>query len=338
MSEKTNYSIEIVKNSHRILENLQIGINISVLKDFHEFILTDLNSFNTRSFLLKKDENLIGHVLVYHDNKEVLYFGFFKIKNHIEEQINYLIKKLINYARQHGFKFIRGPINIPTFIYGWGFMERGSKDNLFIGKPVNPPIYQKLFLKSGFYIDTKQGTWEGPLKTLTEEDIEDYDFNDYEIYQPKDWNEALDLKMTILTISARNLASESQITPNPLKLFENIFNFAKKYGELYMLNLLKYKPTKKYVGGLISLPNPLRRNNNGKYDSFINFSFTIDKQHRGKGVSRFLLKEVFDKAYSDNKRYLSAPIEINRNAVKALATKKAGLKHTRTHLILEIKI
>ena len=335
MNEKSKLSIELKDNPQDILKYLQFGISIPVLKEFHKYILSDLNNFHSISIVLKEDEKVIGHTLIYDDEKNILYFGFFRIKDHNEKYIRVLLNFVIKYAKEHHFKYIRGPINIPTFIYGWGFMEKGSLKSSFIAKPVNPPIYQEIFLQKGFYVKSKQETWEGSMPLLSDEAIEKYNFKEYEIYQPKDWNEILSYKTNILLLSAQSLSSESQVTPNPQDFFENIFRFVKNYGDLYMLNLLRFKPTGKFVGCLISLPNPLRKNNEGKFDSFIAYSITINKEHRHKGLSMLLFKDVFEKAYKKQIRYLSAPIEISSIEIKNAIVNDGRLLHTRTHLILE---
>ena len=338
MNEKSKLSIEVKDNPQEILKYLQFGINIPVLKEFHEYILSDLNNFHTISIVLKSDEKLIGHTLLYNTEKSVLYFGFFRMKDHTEKYIKVLLNFVIKYAKDHHFKYIRGPINIPTFIYGWGFMGDGSLKSSFIAKPVNPPVYQEIFLQNGFYVKSKQETWEGTMPLFSDEDIENYDFKEYEIYQPKDWNEILSLKMIILLLSAQNLSTESQVTPNPQNFFDNILRFVKNYGDLYMLNLIRYKPTGKFVGCFITLPNPLRKNNEGKFDSFIAYSITINNEHRHKGLSMLLYKEVLENAHKNHIRYLSAPIEINNIAVKNAVINKGKLPHTRTHLILEYSL
>lgn len=329
--------IEIKENPQEIINYIQFGTNIPVLKEFYTFILSDLNNFNTKSIILKEDGDIISHVLLYDDGGDTLYFGYFKVQNHDKKLIKFLVNLLVDYGRKHNFKYIRGPINIPTFIYGWGFMQKGSLDNIFIAKPVNHHIYQEIFMQKGFFVKSQQGTWEGTLPVFSKEEMQNYDFTDYETYQPKDWNEVRNFKGLVLTLSAQNLSQESQITPNPIKLFDNFVNFVKCYGDLYMLTLLKYKPSEKYIGCYISLPNPLRRNDNGLPDSFILYSISIEKDHRGKGLSLLFYKEAIDKASKNHMNYCSAPIEINRKRVITVSERK-GLSHTRTHLILEIQL
>ncbi|GAH03795.1 unnamed protein product, partial [marine sediment metagenome] len=160
-----------------------------VREDFYEFILHDLKVYRAKSLILKDENRIVAHSLVYDDGSEVLFFGFFGAIGHEEKHIEFLIKKLIEFAQNHQYKFIRGPINPPTFIFGWGFMTEDSLEDLCISKPVNPPIYQELFAQHGFYIKSKQGTWEGKIYKVPEEELKKYDFEGYEIYAPKEWDD-----------------------------------------------------------------------------------------------------------------------------------------------------
>lgn len=331
-------STELIEKPQEILKYLQIGINIPVSEEFHEYILYDLKNYSAKSIILKENKKLIGHVLVYDDGGDVLFFGFFGVENHKEKYITLLLSELIEYANKNRFGSICGPINPPTFIYGWGFMEEGSLDNLSISKPVNPPIYQDLFFQSGFYVKSKQGTWEGAVYQISEEELKKYDFEEYEVYQPKDWDDILKLKLPILILSARNLAPESQVTPSPQNLFENFFAFVKHYGDIYMLKLLRDKHSRQFVGCFITLPNPFSKNPEGKYDSFVGYSLTINKEHRNKGLSMYLVKEIYNEAYKNHIRRISVPMEINVFECKNLVKENLGFSYTRTHLILEFML
>ena len=68
------------------------------------------------------------------------------------------------------------------------------------------------------------------------------------------------------------------------------------------------------------------------------YTLTIDKEHRGKGLSMYLMKEFLDAAYDDDFRFASVPMEINVVECKNLVKNHFGLIYTRTHLILERKV
>jgi len=285
-------SLEIVEDPKYILNYLQLGINIPVREDFHDFILHDLSVYNAKSLILKENNKVVAHALAYDDGGEVLFFGFFGAIDHDERYIGFLLEKLLEFAKKYQFKLIRGPINPPTFIYGWGFMTEDSLGDLSISKPVNPPIYQEIFAQYGFYIKSTQGTWEGEVYKISKGELEKYDFGGYEIHSPKDWDEIPKLKLPLVILSVRNLDLASQVTPSPDKLFENFIAFVKKYGNLYMLKLLRHKQSRQFVGCFITLPNPFKKNQEEKYKSIVGYSLTIDKGHRGKGLSVYMNVEI----------------------------------------------
>ncbi len=328
----------IIDDIHKILEYLQLGTTIPIWPEFHKYILYDLNHFHVKSILLTETvdrEYTVGHVLIFHHNSDTLYFGFFGVVNNVKEKIDFLIRALIEYAKENNFRSIQGPINIPIIIYGWGFMEEGSLTDLFIGKPVNPPIYQNLFIQNDFSVKTKILSWEGYFKRIPEKEMNKFDFSEYEIFHPKNWDELMTLKKIFLELNARNLAFETQITPDIGKLFENYVEFVKEYGDLFMFLFLRYKITGEIVGCIACLPNPFRRNTQGNYDSFAPFSIVLDKVHRKKGVGLLIIKTIFEGANEKNIRYLSSPVESRQKVSIYLATFKAGLSLSRTHLILE---
>jgi len=338
MTTLENLSVEVIENPNDILNYLQLGISIPVREEFYEFILHDLNVYRAKSLILREDNKVVAHTLAYDDGGEVLFFGFFGAIDHEVKHIEFLLGKLIEFAQNHQYKVIRGPINPPTFIYGWGFMTKDSLGDLCISKPVNPPIYQEIFAQCGFYVKSKQGTWEGEIYKSSKEELKRYDFEGYEIHSPKDWDEIQKLKLPLFILSARNLATESQVTPSPENIFENFVSFVKKYGGIYMLKLIRHKQSRQFVGCFIALPNPFKKNQEEKYKSFVGYSLTIDKEHRGKGLSMYLIKEVCDAAYEDNIRYASVPMEISVFECRNLVKTNLGFSYTRTHLIMERKI
>jgi len=307
-----------------------------VWPEFYSYILHDLKAFQTKSFLLKEEGNITGHVMVFHEDEEILYFGFFGVINDEQEKIDFLLNKLIDYGKQHKFYKIVGPINIPIIIYGWGFLEKGSVANIFVGKPTNLPIYQEMFFQEGFKVKTKELTLEGPVKKLNAKILNNFDSQNYEMFQPKSWEEVLNFKPKFFILNT-NLPRDSVITPGTQHLYENYVKFIKQYGDLFMIIFLKYKITGDIVGCFFSIPNPFRKNKSDIYDSFEAFIILLEKEHQGKGLGWYLTLFSAIKAWDNNIRFNSSPIENNVKRSIRIA-KKYGLKHRRTHLILEYSI
>lgn len=274
--------------------------------------------------------------MIYHEDTETLYFGFFGVLNHEHKKIDFLISRLIDYGKKNNFLKIKGPINIPIFLYGWGFLEKNSNTNLFLAKPINPPLYQDLFIQKGFFVKTKELSLEGPVLEFNRKMLSNYDLENYEMTHPRNWKEVLDFKQTFFKLNT-NLSPGSVITPGINNLYENFAEFLKNYGYLFMITFLRYKPTNQIVGSFICLPNPFRKNNRGIYDSYVAFSILIDKEHQGKGMGGILALSAVNEASKNKIRYNATPVE--SNAFRSISIcKKFGLKIKRAHLILEYKI
>lgn len=282
------------------------------------------------------DDNITGHVLVFNENAEVLYFGFFGVLNHGKNKICFLLKKLIEYGKLNKFSKIVGPLNIPIAIYGWGFMEKGSEASIYVGKPINLPIYQELFFHEGFTLKTKELSLEGSVIKINSKILNSFDSKNYEMFHPKSWEEVLNFKTRFFRLN-QNLPRESVITPGTQHLYENYIEFIKQYGDLFMIIFLKYKITGDIVGCFFSIPNPFRKNESDIYDSCEAFIILIEKEHQGKGLGWFLSLYSAIEAWDNNIRYNSSPIEKNVKRSIRIA-KKYGLEHKRTHLILEYSI
>jgi len=331
-------AIKFLNISNEIIKYLQLGTNIPIWHEFHKYILNDLKYFQAKSMLLQEDGNPIGHILIYDEGGNTLYFGYFGVINHDADKIAFIIDKLLKYAKKNNYKLIRGPINIPAIIFGWGFMKEGSEESLYIGKPVNPPIYQDSFLKKGFFIKHEDKTWMGaPYPRINPWKIKKYDFDDYEYFNPVDIDDFLKLKSEFLRIHAENLPSSSQITPNVAGVVDNYIEFIFHYGYNFMIFFVRYKPTSKIVACGSYLPNPFRKNDNGNYDSCVLYSWAVEPEHRRKGLVMLMYGATSLQLWKEKFRYASGPVPADNVANTAMAYKLGGI-NSRIHLILEYKL
>ncbi|TFF89282.1 MAG: GNAT family N-acetyltransferase [Promethearchaeota archaeon] len=325
MSNK--YSVKTVDSFSDIVSYLQFGTQIPVRKDFHEFILSDFKIFQPISLHLRENRAIKGHCLLFQVD-EILYFGFFNIQDHDPSKIEFLIERLQAYAQEHKCNTIIGPINIPTIIYGWGFMEKGSISSLFRAKPINPPIYLDKFKEYGFTLKTQEVSWEGQLPTNDQELLKNYDYQGFEVIDLTSWEELNAYTKSIIALNFRNLPQESLLTPKIEKVALNYVNFFVKFGELYMVSLLKDKKKDKIVGYISSLPNPF------KAGSFSLYTLALDEEYRNKGLSWYLVNSIFEKGRAHGINYMSTPIE-KSNIITQIMCEKAGLKLLRTHSIFK---
>jgi len=333
-----NLTSQILNEPNEILKYLQIGINIPIWPEFHEYILHDLNYFQAKSIIIKVDGNPVGNVLIYNENMEILYFGYFGVINDNENYISFLLSELLNYARENQFKLIRGPINLPTVIFGWGFMQEGSLESLFVGKPVNPPIYQRLFFKNGFYVKIEEKSWEGSYIRFNPYKLKIFDYSDYEYFNPKDWNNMMELKEEFLKMHAENMPETARITPNIEGLFDSYVDYVFKYGHNFMIMFIRYKPTGKIVGCGSCLPNPFRKDTKGNYDSIVAYSWAINQEHRKKGLTLLMFGATSLQAWKKKLRYTSTPTGGEENLRITKFANFINLQNKRTHLILELNL
>ena len=331
--EKSNYKLRIIEDPNCIIKYLQLGTNIPIWPELYEYVLFDLVYFQAKSIVILEDGNVVANVLLYDDSNNTLFFGYFGVNNNDIYIINLLIDKIIEYGKKYNYKVIRGPINIPVIIYGWGFMKAGSKNSLFIGKPVNPPIYQELFLGKKFKIKHEQVTWLGsPLQRHGL--LKKYNFEDYEYFNPIDLADFENYKNDFLRIHAKNLPESSRITPRTDGVIDNYVKFVFKYGHNCMIFFVRYKPKNEIVACGAFLPNPFRRDKNGKFDSCVIYTWAVNQEHRRKGLVMLMYNNATQQLLEKGIIYGAGPIPKDNLANTGFAKKMGGIE-SRSHLILE---
>lgn len=336
----SHYSVEIIDDPKEIIKFLNIGTNIPVWPELYKYILYDFNYYHPKSLLLKDERNIDGHMLIFSVDSEILYFGYFRVINHNKEKIERLIKELIDYKQNNNYKIIRGPINIPAIIFGYGFMEEGSKESLFIAKPVNPPIYQKLFIDNGFKIVNEIVTWDAnPMIRYDPIKSKEYDFTDYEYIYPKDlkdFNE--NFRNDFLLLHQRNLPPTALITPNVEDVIDNYTQFLFDYGYNFMIFFIRYKPSSKIIACGAYLPNPFRKSKKNIYDSTYVFTWVVEPEYRRKGIAFLMYGATSLLLWEKKVKYASGMISSYNKANTELAIKKLAGVETRKHILLEYHI
>jgi hypothetical protein len=328
---KHSNDIKIIKDTDEILKLLHMGTNILLWPEFDEYILFDLKYFNAQSLLLVEGDNSVGHALVFSTDQETLFFGFFGVSNDEENRIIFLIEKIIEFAKKSGYNELRGPVNIPTIIYGWGFMEEGSSTSYLVHKPVNLPIYPEVFRQKGFSEILKEYSFEGYFNQLPPEFLDGLDFSDYELVVFNSWDEIEAIKIEFLKLNFRNLPPKSVVTPVSGPIFDNYFKFIKQYGDPSMMVFAKFKKTNKIIGCFVGTPDPFSKN------SFVLLTIVLDKKHRDKGLSWWMIKELFANSLKRGINYCTTFVGSHVDSTKNLCM-KFGLPLERTHTIFTYRI
>ena len=326
-----NRTINIVKEPEEILKLLCIGINIPLWPEFHKYIIFDIKYFNAQSLVLAENNAPAGHALVFSSDKKILYFGFFGVLNDTKDRIEFLLEKLIEFATDKGFETLRGPVNIPTIIFGWGFMEEGSSTTLFAHKPVNSPLYPEIFRQKGFSEVLKEHSFEGVFSRVPPEFLEENINNDYELITFNSWKQIESIKIEFLELNARNLPPTSVVTPSSAGVFENYLEFCKQYGDPSVWVFTRFKNTNELIGCFTTTPNPFDKK------SFVLLTIVLDKKHRSMGLGWLMADKLAANSLKKGINYCTTFVGTHVSSSREMS-KKMGLPLLRTHTIFSYSL
>lgn len=387
MPEK--YKFEIIESPEDILTYIGIGVK-NIFPNLHtycsdeewgifeSFLIREIEGFGPELLILKEEGDITGCVLIYSDNEsDTLFFGFFGVLDHKLTRIEVLIEKLIETARHTGkYRFLRGPINVPTIIFGWGFSTLGSDEAPFIGCPQNPDIYQTTFLKREFYVKIQEDRIKMP--GLRYDPLKDprYDFSDY-IYVNPGRAGMEQIKDEFINLHFQELNPSEIITPSSSRNFDNIVDFIFTFGPNWMMfivyhinsssesikrriqedsknlrgttdsSLFKYCQEPEINKHLdivacgYNAPNPFLKTSRGKLKSLSFHSWVVKKDFQGNGLSGLMVGESTKLAYKDRSnlyRWGSAPVNSENIKSASILTKVMGGTINRSHIVLDYEL
>lgn len=335
--EHRKLKTKIIEDPGEILKYLHIGISIPIRPEFYKYILNDLNFFKANSLILIEKDEVVGHSLLFSDTKDILYFGFFGVNDHDAERIAFLLDKIVEFGKNKKAKSIHGPINIPTIIYGWGFMKEGSCEDVFIGRPVNPPMYQQLFLERGFCVKHELIIWEWSIFKFDPYKLKKFNFSDYEFFNPKNLNDFKKMLDIFLDLHKKNLPESAQLTPSVSQLFESYADFIFTYGYSFMISFVRYKTTGKIVACASFLPNPFQKDGKGNDTTIVANSWVVEPEHRRNGLVILMLGNAASQSWDHGIRIGSGPIP-SANKANTEVAKRIGSKITGSRIILELNL
>jgi len=347
---KHELNTRIITEKVDIIRYLQIGINIPVIPELYNYILEDIKSYDAKAILLEENINnerfkeytdkVVGIVLLYDDHDDTLFFGFFGVYDHDRIKIEFLVEKVIEYAKENKYKRIRGPINIPTVIYGWGFMIEGSSKDLFIACPVNPPIYQEVFTDRGFHIKFEVDRYYVPGLKINPYKLSSYDFTEYEYINPgkeRIW----DVIDEMIELHINYQPPSAQITPKKSFNFKNFVDFIYTYGREWMIWIVNHKPSNKIVACGYVIPNIFHKDKHGRLDSISFHDWVVHPDHRRKGLAMLMYGETSLRGISrKSKNYIRWgywPVG-SENIASTKAALKMGGNKSKTHHIFEFEL
>ncbi len=383
VEKTTTLTTKIIEDPQEILEKLNKGISIPILPEFKKYILKELKAYDAKAILLEEEfeqklfgeltDNTAGITLVYGDGSDTLFFGFFGVYDHSPDRISSLMDALIQYGDDNGYKTIRGPINIPTYIFGWGFMVEGSRKNVFIGSPINPPIYQDVFIRSGFEILFQEDRYDmaamkmdphtlpklidlginngdvyksfvekGLKKCLrSEENLDKYiqDTGDYPyVYINPGRDGMKEVKEEWIQLNREFMPPSAQITPKADHYIDSLTEFIFEFGMDCMMWIVRHKETGDLVATGYVIPNVFSKNKKNELDSVSFHAWVVHPDHRRMYLA--MIMYGFTTLKGVNRRtphYItwgSWPVGAE-NEANGGAARKMGGKKDRSHLILE---
>ena len=283
-----------------------------------------------------------------------MFFGFFGVYDHDPAKIKFLVDKLIEYGKQKEYASIRGPINVPTMIFGWGFMVEGSKKDIFIGSPINPPVYQKIFFQKGFKVLFQEDRYEMPaMKKDPHKDRkligmginngdyknDPFDTGDYPyVYINPGKEGMMQCKQEFVALFADFMPPSAQITPDTSHNVDNLADFIHTYGADWMMWIVQHKETQKMVACGYVIPDLFSQNKKGEINSISFHAWVVHPEHRRKYLAMIMYGFTSLRG-KDHKtpHYItkgSWPVGAE-NIANGNAARKMGGKKDRSHLILE---
>ncbi len=333
----------IEESIENILPILQLGTSIPILPQFKDLIHFSLKNYKVKAILIKenkrkdslfKKSSIIGIAIIYNE-ATTLYFGFFKALNHNKNIIQKLIDEIITYAKDHNFSYIRGPINVPTILFGYGFMFSGSNTRTFIGRSVDPPIYLKQFKENGFYEQFTLDTYTLEIKKLYFESINQYE-NEFDFIMIG-IDDILNYKDHFIKLQSENMPEHSQITPNVEINSQTILQYISNKHILDKLGWITlHLPSNTIVACGYIIPNP--------YDSHVISleHVVINKQYQGKGLIKFMWARFMQylTGLKKDKRplYGTGFFNINNEKMISFIQKYNSAWRERRHIVLEYKL
>lgn len=331
-SNINDLKIEIIEEPEQIYKNLHYGINLPVTEDLKIYILNEIRALNIKSLLLKNDQgSVIGHTILYQFDG-IQYFGFFNVNNGIQIHIELLISEIIQEAKRNECNSIRGPMNPPPEIYGWGFSEKGCDSSIFATAPFNKDDIKFIdaFQNKGFEFWHRIVHYTLPYAKFSRKSA--WKISNADFSHPENWlKECFELQM-------REFPESAQITPNREAVAEDYMKFIAQFGkEDHVQYIRDPENGGKMVGLMYVTPNCFDLDENGKTKAVLVNGAAIDKEYQNNHMVMELLGSISEAVAKEGINSGETIIEEN-NIRSRKGAEKAGGRLNRSHVVLELKL
>jgi len=321
-----NYTVKECHQKESIFNYIHLGTNLPVLDSFKKYIYHEIDLMGCFSLVFTDNQTnlIIGHSLLY-QWEEILYFAFFYAKDASFKNTRIVVEQIERKATELGCTEVLGPVNLPPFIYGFGFSEKNSEKTIFAAAPYTDPAYIQIFQDLGYISPEKLLHFRVPF--IKKEYKKVYDLFHPDLTQPSSW------KFKFLEMANRLFPSEIQVTPNRAPTIDDMIDFHNKFSDSNCFFMMRYPESEKIIGIGWGFPNPFDLKVNGKAKSYVFFGAAVEKEHQKSGVitqnynmwSEELLKigATHGEGFTNETNYGAINMFKSWNGV-----------HTRTHVLM----
>lgn len=263
-----------------------------------------------------------------------MFFAFFGVPSEDADLIERLVQELMLIARERNVSDIRGPINIPHVIFGWGFAEEGSSQELFAAADYTNPEYITHFTNAGFCIMHRILRFKVPTQPIPLEPTWEIKWGDVSEEGRQEWKE------TFIDMQIHLFPKTTQVTPNVIPFFDCCMDFIQEWGSGRLIIWARdtINGVRIPIGLGFATPNCYDMNEEtGKCKSILMFGGVIEPEYQQKGVLKQMLIMISNWNTEDGVTYGEMPIG-DDNPGSIHMAKSYGGKQNRSHVILQMKL
>lgn len=321
------HNVNEFHQKEQIFNHIHLGTNLPVMDSFKKYLYREIDRMGCFSLVIVGEKKeILGHVMLYPWG-ETLYFAFFYANDDNFENTELLINQIKKKAEKLNCEYIFGPVNLPPYIFGFGFSDKITDDSLFAMAPTTNPIYIDHFQRCGFIIKQGISTYKIPMFPIPYKKKWDVRSADYS--QAEEWKEAF------LGLQQRLYPVTIQITPNRAESFYDIIEFIEEFA--YDTMILFTYVNEKIIGLGWGSANPFDLDENGKSKSFILFGGAVEPEFQAQGIVSQTLYQWIDTHSKLGITHGESCISDENEAARKVMKKWAG-KPIRHHVLMHYEM
>jgi RimJ/RimL family protein N-acetyltransferase len=310
-----------------IFNYIHLGTNLPILPSFKKYLYREIKRMGCFSIVIfGENKEIIGHTMLY-PWEDTLYFAFFYAKDDSLENTFLLIDEIKKRVKKLNCDKIFGPVNLPPYIFGFGFSDIITDDSPFAMAPITNPVYVNHFCEYGFSIKQGISTYKIPMSPIPYEkkwDVRSADFS-----RKNEW------KQPFLELQQRLYPVNIQITPNRAESFEDVIEFIEEFAYNTIISFAYVN--EKIIGLGWASANPFDLGENGKSKSLVLFGGAVEPEYQKQGIVTSILFHWIDIHAKMGLTHGESTISDENVAARKLMEKWAG-KPTRHHVLMQFEM